>query len=64
MPIFSVNNPKYLCTNEDKTKNVIIEFQKELTLNELLERIDEIRETIIKTMKEENNKKEEKMPES
>jgi hypothetical protein len=57
MPVFSVNNSKYLSSNDDKTKNVVIEYAKDLVLSDLLERITEFRDAILKGMEEEEKAK-------
>jgi uncharacterized protein HemX len=56
MPIYLISNVKLLLANEDKTKNIAIEYPKELTLQELLDRIKEFEDAILKSMEAEKNK--------
>ncbi len=59
MPVFLVNNRKYLSANDDKTKNVVFEYASEMTLSDLLERVEEFEKAIKEGMRlEEESKKE------
>lgn len=52
MPIIPVNVSKLVATDETKTRGVIFEFPKDMGNGELLDRINEVRQALIKNIEE------------
>lgn len=50
MPIYPVNNSKMLVINEEKTRGITMEYPKDMGNGELLDRINEIRNSVIKSI--------------
>jgi len=59
MPIFTINNSKLAVMNEEKTRGLSVEFPRDMGLGELLDRIEELKAAVIKSMEEERKKEEE-----
>ncbi len=64
MPIIPINNSKLLVMNEQKTRGLILEYPTDMGLGELLDRINEVRQSVIKSLEQELKDKEEKKEEN
>jgi len=61
MPIITINNVKLLVMNEQKTRGVILEYPTDMGNGELLDRVNEMRQSLIKSIDEESKDKEDKI---
>lgn len=52
MPILPVNITKIAITDEARTKGVIIEYPRDMGNGELLDRINEVRASLLKSIEE------------
>ena len=62
MPILAVQNRKLIITNEDKSRGIAVEYPQDMGLGELLDKTEELRQLILKSIEQES-KKEEKIEE-
>lgn len=66
MPILPINYSKIIITNQENTRGIIVEYPKDMGNGEILDRINEIRQSLIKSIDDEikaNVEKEEKKEE-
>lgn len=52
MPIFPIPNKKVAILNEQKNRALLVEFPSDMGLGELLDRVDEFRNDILKKIEE------------
>ena len=60
MPVFSIYSSKVAALNEEKTRGVTMEFPTDMKYEELLSRINELRDAVIKSQEEAAKKEAEK----
>jgi hypothetical protein len=59
MALSSFNTHKILVLNEEKTRGIWVEFSPDMQTQELLDRIDEVRNALLAGLEAEKKKKEE-----
>jgi hypothetical protein len=55
MPIYPANNTKLVVLNEKKTSGVIVEYPNEMGVGEVLDRINELRASLMKSLEDQAN---------
>jgi len=59
MPLFPVNNTKIISLNENKTSGVIFEYPSNMGNGEVLDRVNELRDSLVKSINETKEEKKE-----
>jgi len=63
MPIFTISNSKLAIMNDDKTRGMSVEYPRDMGLNELLDRVNELKEAVLVSIENEKKAQEEKKEE-